>query len=850
MTKRQKSSPYRPASQKQHQLVEDELRRLNRTLKALSDSDQAMMRAQDENQYLQDVCRIIAHDCGYAMVWISFAENDPAKSIRPVASAGFEEGYLQTLQLTWADAERGRGPTGTAIRTARTCLCQNMLTDPAFAPWREEALKRGYASSLVLPLLAKGEAFGAITIYARLPDSFSEQEIKLLTELAADLAYGITALRLRAEHSRTERRVELLAQTARDLLTADSPQRVINGLCERVLDFLDCQFFFNFLVNDQQRRLHLNAFAGIPIEEASGIEWLDYDSTICGCAARDACRIVIENVQHTADPRLQLARSYGAQAYAAHPLMVQGRVLGCLSFATSTRTRFTDDDLSLMKVVADQVAIAIDRQQTQTALKHTNEELERRVAERTADLHFTNSLLSLFSQKTAIHDYLDSVVQVIRQWTDCQALGIRLKTKDQEIPYEACSGFEPGFLQVEDCLSLRRDRCLCIRAACGALAEADHPLLTPGGSFRTDDSVGFANALAPEHQPHYRGNCMKFGFASVAVIPVRHHGNVLGVLHLADRRPGHFPLSAVQSIEAMTPLIGEAIHRFQTEAELAEYREHLEVLVRQRTGQLERANAQLKLEVSERKQAQDNLLLTTEDLQRSNHDLEQFAYVASHDLQEPLRAVAGYVRLLEKRFADKLDAKGLEYIAGAAEGAQRMEHLITDLLAYSRVGTRGATFASTDLNAALRNALHNLQASIKTSKAKVTSDSLPVLAADAVQMTQLLQNLVGNAVKFHGEGPPEIHISVLPQEGRWVLSVRDNGIGIAAQYFNRIFQIFQRLHTRKHYAGTGIGLAICKKIVERHGGAIWVESQPGQGSTFFFSLPDRTIPSTQIPSDK
>jgi light-regulated signal transduction histidine kinase (bacteriophytochrome) len=343
---------------------------------------------------------------------------------------------------------------------------------------------------------------------------------------------------------------------------------------------------------------------------------------------------------------------------------------------------------------------------------------------------------------------------------------------------------------------------------------------------------------------------MKFGFASVAVIPVRHRGNILGVLHLADRRPGHFTLSAVQFIEAITPLIGEAIHRFQTEAELAEYRDHLEVLVKQRTGQLERANAQLKLEVSERKQAQDNLLLTTEDLQRSNRDLEQFAYVASHDLQEPLRAVAGYVRLLEKRFADKLDAKGLEYIAGAAEGAQRMERLITDLLAYSRVGTRGATFAPTDLNAALRNALHNLQVSIKTSQAKLTTDSLPVLAADAAQMSQLFQNLVGNALKFHGESPPEIRIAALPQEGRWVLSVRDNGIGIAPQYFNRIFQIFQRLHTRKRYAGTGIGLAICKKIVERHGGAIWVESQPGQGATFFFSLPDRTVQSPQTPIDK
>ena len=218
--------------------------------------------------------------------------------------------------------------------------------------------------------------------------------------------------------------------------------------------------------------------------------------------------------------------------------------------------------------------------------------------------------------------------------------------------------------------------------------------------------------------------------------------------------------------------------------------------------------------------------------------MEQFAYIASHDLQEPLRAVGGYVKLLEHRFPDKLDAKARGYIAGAFDGATRMEQLISDLLAFSRVATRGDAFLPSDLEAALGQALLNLEAGITSAQAIVTHDPLPTLSVDAGQIRQLFQNLIGNALKFHGEQSPEIHIGAQRTEGRWVFSVRDNGIGIDPQYYERIFQIFQRLHTRKDYPGTGIGLAICKKIVERHGGTIWVESQPGQGATFYFSIPD------------
>jgi len=578
---------------------EEDLQRLNRTLKALRESSQAMTRATSETEYLDEVCKNVIAHCGHAMVWIGLAEEDQARTVRTAAFAGFEEGYIETLQVSWADTERGRGPTGTAIRTGKPFLCGNLLANPALAPWRAEILKRGYASSLVVPLLSQGKAFGAITIYSLQADRFSEDEVRLLGELADDVSNCIRSLRAVSRRRRAERRTELLAEAASRLLHSDDPQRVVDELCRKVLEFLDCQMFFIFLVDDKQQRLRLNACAGIPKPEAGKIEWLDCCAALCGSAARDGCRLVAGSIQETPDPRTDLIKPYGIEAYACHPLMVAGTLLGTLSFGTRARKNFTEEELSFMKAVADLVATAM-----------------------------------------------------------------------------------------------------------------------------------------------------------------------------------------------------------------------------------------------ERKRAQAALLLTAEEVKRSNHDLEQFAYIASHDLQEPLRAVGGYVKLLQRRFPQNMDPKALEYIHGAAEGAGRMERLIGDLLAFSRVGTHGGAISPASLDAVLNEALRNLHTSIESTQAKITRDAMPSLAVDATQMMQIFQNLISNAIKFRSQRPPEIHVGAQKQPGRWVFSVRDNGIGIEPQYFERIFQIFQRLHTRKYYPGTGIGLAICKKMVERHQGAIWVQSEPGRGSTFYFSLPE------------
>ena len=253
-----------------------------------------------------------------------------------------------------------------------------------------------------------------------------------------------------------------------------------------------------------------------------------------------------------------------------------------------------------------------------------------------------------------------------------------------------------------------------------------------------------------------------------------------------------------------------------------------QVIERKRAEEeLTRLNISLEQRVAER----------TAELKRSNDELQQFAYVASHDLQEPLRMVSSYTQLLSRRYKDKLDSDAEEFINFAVDGASRMQNLINDLLEYSRVDSRGKALEPTDISIVLDKAKYNLQMAIEDSCAVITCDDLPSIIANSTQLIQLFQNLIGNAIKFCGELTPQVHISAEQQENEWLFSVRDNGIGIEQQYADRIFAIFQRLHKKTEYPGSGIGLAISKKIVELHGGRIWMESEPGKGTIIYLTIP-------------
>jgi len=294
-------------------------------------------------------------------------------------------------------------------------------------------------------------------------------------------------------------------------------------------------------------------------------------------------------------------------------------------------------------------------------------------------------------------------------------------------------------------------------------------------------------------------------------VPFKYKGKIIGQIGLGNK-PGGFNHHDQEAIEALSVAMVEALMKKRVEENIKKSEENLRV-----------SNKSLKKAM--------------EELKRSNKELEQFAYVASHDLQEPLRMVASFTQLLQNRYQDKLDEDANDFINFAVDGANRMQNLISDLLIFSRVGTRGKTFKTTDMNTVLEAVINMFRQKIKETNTKITYKPLPVILADESQMIQLLQNLISNAIKFRGIDPPLVHISSRPDSRHWVFSTHDNGIGIDSKDYERIFIIFKRLHSKDEFGGTGIGLAVCKKIIERHKGKIWVESEVGKGSTFFFTIP-------------
>jgi light-regulated signal transduction histidine kinase (bacteriophytochrome) len=289
----------------------------------------------------------------------------------------------------------------------------------------------------------------------------------------------------------------------------------------------------------------------------------------------------------------------------------------------------------------------------------------------------------------------------------------------------------------------------------------------------------------------------------------------------------------VAGIAFIAPIFLSVKH---SEEAVKKARDELEIRVQERTADLSRTNEALHAEIAGRKKAEKEIIRYADELKRSNYELQQFAYVASHDLQEPLRMISSYLQLIERRYKSKLDQDADEFIEYAVDGAKRLQNMINGLLEYSRVETSGKSFEPVDCEKVFGDTLANLKVAIEENSAVITHDPLPTVMADRSQILQLFQNLIGNAIKFRAQEAPRIHVSAGHKGDEWAFSVKDNGIGIEEQYKDRIFDLFQRLHSRG-YSGTGIGLSICKRIVERHGGKIWLESTIGRGSTFYFEIP-------------
>jgi signal transduction histidine kinase len=338
--------------------------------------------------------------------------------------------------------------------------------------------------------------------------------------------------------------------------------------------------------------------------------------------------------------------------------------------------------------------------------------------------------------------------------------------------------------------------------------ESHHASLRDGTSGRLAKKMMLTHAPVVDENIQVGAGLRTFkkeGVTTAVVLPVQAEDRILGILQLGSRTPKKLEPGELRFLASVGNLIGIAAQKNQMFENIVEAK-----------GKLEE---------------------TVKDLERSNAELQRFAYVASHDLQEPLRMITGYTNLLSKRYKGRLDANADEFIGFAVDGANRMRVLINDLLTYSRVGSQGKKPVPTDCELVLRQTLAGLELAIEESAAKVTHDPLPTINGDDVQLGQLFQNLIGNALKYRNGGAPAVHIGCRRRDNDWLFSICDNGIGIDPRFAEKIFVIFQRLHTREQYPGTGIGLAVCKRIVERHGGKIWVESELGKGSSFYFTLP-------------
>ena len=957
---------------------EETLYRLNRTLRALSDSTQAMMRAKDESDYIQVVCNIIVKDCGYKMVWVGFAENDQAKSVRPVAFSGFEKGYLETLKITWADTERGRGPTGSAIRTGKASLCRNVPTDDAFKPWRAQALERGYASSVSLPLMSGQTAFGALTIYSTQTDPFSQDEIDLLTELTSDLSYGISVIRAQAARdeaqkalNESERKYRELVQNANSAIIQWNRNRKItlfNEYAQQFFGYLADEMLgkqvdillpqgqsdeanpaemIQDMVNDPQRyanninenvckdgRRVWMAWTNKPIYDENGqvSEILAVGTDITKQKRAEEALRQQAQLLHLSYDAIIVWRKDGAiehwnrgaeQLYGFTESEALGRITHKLlktihsvpwpEIEAEMRKHgqwegelrhFAKDGHQVTVSARHQLVLGTDgierileinrditqRKQMEEELRKSRDELDARVKERTAQLDRTVSQLQRqVKQRIQAEQTATAERQRFNDVLETLPAYVCLLTPDYYMPFankvfRDLFGYYPDkkcyeflFNRPEPCENCKTYKVLethepqhwewtgpngrdydvydfpfkdtdgsqlilemgiditerkqaeaalhaASRYARGLLEASLDPLVTISAEGKITDvneatikatgvareqliGMDFSNYFTePDKAEEGYQRVFAKGFVTDYPLTVRHKdGRLTDVLYNATIYKNE--AGEVQGVFAAARDITE---KKATETELEKYRLHLEDLVKQRT----------------------------EELARSNKDLEQFAYVASHDLQEPLRAVSGFVSLLERQLQDSLNAKTKEYMNFTVDGVTRMQSLINGLLEYSRIDTRGKPPERTDSSKPLADAVLSLQASIKESGAKITHDNLPTVNIDPVQLSQLFQNLISNAIKFRSDFRPEIHISAKRLDNAWRFAVRDNGIGIEPQYAERIFMIFQRLHTRKKYPGTGIGLSLCKKIVERHGGKIWVESEQGRGSTFYFTVPD------------
>jgi GAF domain-containing protein len=635
-------------------------------------------------------------------------------------------------------------------------------------------------SWLGAPMLVGERVLGVINVQSYRPHVWDEEDELLLFTIADQVAIALANARL-FEETRTALN-ETKAQTrSLALLNEMSEQLNYAASLDEILNVAATKT--NQILSSDRTSVSLLNAEGDCFQvfalDGEEVTWpvgaqLPVKETDMGTAVRER-RLLIY-------PDIHSDRLGDLRAYMIAPLVAGGRAIGTLNVASKTPNFYTQRDQGLLLQVATLLSSAI-------ANRNLFEETQRRATQL--------ALINDIGGRIAAVLDLDSVL-------DRAALLM-----------QGSFGYHHVALFT---LNQERDE-LIMRARAGDFAHLfppDHRLKLGQGivgwASRHGETLLANDVRAESHYINLYPDVIST--LSELGVPIRADEEIVGVLDVQSPQINAFDENDVLVMETLADQIAVAIKN----ARLYE---------------------KVQQELAERKQAEKALEQKAQELTRSNTELEQFAYLASHDLQEPLRMVQSYLQLLERRYKEQLDSDAQEFIWFAVDGADRMRTLINDLLTYSRVTTRARPLVPTDCAAILDLVLTDLKVAIEESGAAVTHDPLPTVMADVTQVKQVFQNLVSNGIKFREEDTrPEIHVGAEQRDGEWIFSVRDNGIGIDPQHFEQIFVIFKRLHSRDEYPGTGIGLAVCKKIIERHGGRMWVESEPGQGATFYFTIPE------------
>ncbi len=825
----------------QRKRAEEASHRMNRQLRAISTCNQVLMQASVEQTLLDHICRIVCEEAGYRMAWVGYPQKDAARTIRPIAWAGSEEGYLAEAGITWADTDHGRGPTGRALREGISACIQDFASDPHAAPWRQSALQRGYRSSIALPLRSESAPpFGVLCIYAADPNAFTPDEIRLLEELAGNLAFGITALRLRAEHKEAENKI--LAS-----------EQLFRALVENAPDFIaryDCEY----------RRIYVNP----AIQKLFGKQ----EKNVLGRTPGDqspiyAPQIYIDHLQQaietaaegTAEIPFRTAQGemHWGQIRFVPEFDADDRVVSVLTIGRDIHE--IKENETRFRMLAENFPDLVARFDTDGRYTYVNPAFEKTFG-LPADTITGKSLRELpKGRKPEKNDALLSLIHRAFEEGVANESEVSWGTEMGERLYEIRHAPERDATgNVVSVLSIARD--------ITERKQADEELARYKAHL--EEMVRSRTAELEQARNKARQYLDIAGVILVA-IDARRRVTLINqkgceiLESTADEIIGKDWFETFIPEKVRPDVIRGFKHLMAGEKALVQYFENP---VLTRSGRLRLVawhNVQLKddegritgtlssgEDITQRRQSEKQIIDLNHNLQKraaeletANKELDAFAYSVSHDLRAPLRHIDGFIELLRKRAEKAQDKLSRHYMDTISGSARRMGRLIDDLLSFSRMGRRAMSSQQVALDEMVKDVIQELASDAAGRAIDWQIGDLPMVSGDATMLSRVLANLIGNALKFtRPRQKTRIEIGSLPdQDSETVIFVRDNGVGFNMAYVDKLFGVFQRLHHADEFEGTGIGLANVHRIIARHGGRVWAESVQDQGATFYFALP-------------